>query len=33
MPRIAPVTGTEKLRPGAYAFFCRVHTQMRGTLT
>src|SRR5947208_765124 len=29
---IAAVIGTEKLRPGAYAVFCRVPTQMRGTL-
>ncbi len=30
---VVPVAGTEKLKPGTYAFFCRVHTQMHGTLT
>ena len=30
----APVVGTDKLEPGAYAFFCTVHpTIMNGTLT
>ncbi len=30
----APVSGTEKLGPGSYAFYCTIHpTQMNGTLT
>jgi plastocyanin len=29
----APVTGSDSLSPGEYAFFCSIHPQMEGTLT
>lgn len=28
----APVKGTEKLKPGSYAFYCQPHGLMKGTL-
>lgn len=29
----APVEGAADLQPGVYAFFCSIHSQMKGTLT
>ena len=31
--QVAVVAGASKLAPGAYRFYCKVHTEMRGVLT